>query len=230
MQLSEIFDDLSYLDLNQLGIGGDLEGGIQSENFPKVISAINLAANSLYSKFPLRKVQIAIQQYDHITSYILDRKYAFSNDESTETYKYIIDSPYEPFNNDVIYVDKVFNEIGEELPLNDNDFYYSIFTPKYNVVQVPYPDAENALYVEYRATPVKIETDNTDLTVNVEIPEHLREAMLFYVAHKLYAPIDPNLSVGYFNKYTEFCNQVDYYGLVNRDMNTNLKLERNGWV
>jgi len=236
MILSEIFDHLTYGELSQLAIGGNNTDGIKEADYKAIVGHINLALTELYKRFPLKLNSVAIQLYDHITNYKLHSDYAITNESSTETYKYIIDSPYYPFTDDVLMIERVINENAEELPLNDTNEYYSLFTPMYNVVQVPYPDLDNAIEVQYKAAPTKIDTtvDGFDPdTTEVVIPNHMLEPLLTYVAYRIYTGNKLNKGSDISNLYSKFnalCAEIDYKGLVNKDINTNLNFWRNGWA
>lgn len=240
--LNEIFEDLSYGELAQLYIGGKGKG-IPILEYPKLISATNLALTALYSRFPLNEKQLDIQQYDNITIYHLDAKYAQSNEGSSEPTKYILDTPELPFLDDVIRVTAAFNEIGEEVPLNDenaiNDIdglSYSWFTPSYDSVQIPFPIGTNECSFVYRAKHVKIPLTTTDAnTVEVEVPESLREALLTYIGARIYSSRGSESSLGLsqvlYAKYESICLEVEQRNLLlNGASATNIKLEFNGWV
>jgi len=231
MLLSELLESLSLVELSQLAVSGESTRAIPIDMYPIVITHINSALSQLYSKFPLKHRQVIIQQYAHIANYVLHDRYARSNTTSTETYKYIMDSEFDIFTNDVISVDRVFNENGDEVSLNNADDYYSVFTRVYNVIQTPYPEDENAWTVIYRASPTKIDVNIEDpSTVEVEFPPHMLEALSAYVAHKALSTINPDASSTAIGKFLRLCEDMDKYGLYNRDFNTNLKLWRNGWV
>jgi len=233
MLLSTVFDRLTTIELSQLAVGGEEEGAIEESNYPKILTAINGALNQLYIRFPLKLQEVMIQQFDHISNYTLHTDFAQSNTASTEVYKYINDYAAEPFTDDVIKVELVYNEIGVELPLNDPDDHYSVFTPQYNVLQIPYPDAANAVSVVYRATPTLLVTTSTDLTVDVPIPPQMIEPLIAYTAHLIFGAGNIGGSEdasAYLAKYLRLCEDLEKYGAFNVTRNTNLKLWRNGWV
>lgn len=241
--LNEIFDDLTYGELAQLYVGGAESDGIPIAEYPKVISAVNLALTALYSRFPLNEKEVDIQQYDSITEYHLDVKYAVSNTGSTEPIKYIIDTVEDPFLDDLIRITAAYDEVGNEVPLNDEDSVNitdgktnSWFTPSYDSIQIPTPVSTNKCSFVYRAKHVKIPLNTSDIpSVEVLIPESLREALLSYVGARIYSARGNESALGLsqalYSKYEGICVQVEQKNLLlNGSSNTNTKLENNGWV
>ena len=123
MYLNELFDQLTYGELSQLEYGGVDNEGITQEDHKRILPHINLALTELHKRFLIREEEVTIRCYDHIETYVLDSKYAATNTESTEPYKYIHDTVFEPFVDNVLRIEKVFNEDGQELFLNETDPY-----------------------------------------------------------------------------------------------------------
>jgi len=232
MQLSEILEYLMYGELANLAIGSDEEGHIREKDIPKVISNINLAMIDIYKRYPVLVKLINIQMYEHISMYQLHSKYAARNFNSVEPYKYLIDSVFYPFNDDVIKILGVVNEGGTPYPLNVENDELSVFTPAYNIIQVPYPINENKIQVEYQAYPAKIPSDTTDLTLEVNLPEFLLEPLISYVNYKLLTRVgvDKPESINYLKKYELEMNRINDLGVFNSDSRINLKLELNQWA
>ncbi len=177
-----------------------------------------------------------IQQYEHISNYVLNSKYALSNDDNGEDDHYIVDSSLNPFEDDILRIEALYNEEGLEIPLNDmHDVDYSYYLSSYNTIQVPYPDADNAFVVIYRANHAKIDTTLTDVTgVEIDLPDALEEALIYFVASKAFAIRSSteavNESANYYNKFLQAMNDVTINNTLNTSVNnTNLHLEMNGW-
>jgi hypothetical protein len=140
MKLSDVINHLELGELNLSNMGGDEEDGLNPNNFGKVISYINLGLIALYTKFPVKTKELFITPVEHITNYKLHTDYLVSNQESTAPYKYLNSSYDDPFTNDLALVERVFDELGCELPLNNSACCDSLFTPSYNVLQIPCPN------------------------------------------------------------------------------------------
>ena len=234
MLLSEVFDQLTFGELSQLNMGGVDNIGIQPCDYPKVVPHINLGLAAIFARFSLKRQEVVVQQYDEIQQYILDKKFAQTNTEAVPYKKYIIDSVYQPFTNNVLKIEKVINEDGQELYKNDTDEYWSITTPAYNIVQVPYPEKENQMIVTYRAShdPILLPDLNPE-EVDVSISPAILEPLLLYVAARVYSNLSSeggNEGAAYMAKYEASCRKIEELGLPQKDETKNDRLDNAGWV
>lgn len=234
MLLSDVFDQLTFGELSQLNMGGVDNIGIQPCDYPKVVPHINLALSVLFARFSLRREEVVVQQYDEIQNYILDSRYSQTKNDPDIYKKYIMDSVYQPFRDNVLKIEKVINENGEELYKNDTGEYWSITTPAYNVVQVPYPEKENQMIVTYRAShdPI-ILTDLNPMKVDVSVSPAMLEPLLLYVAARVYANLTTeggNEGKEYMNKFEISCRKIEELGLPQKDETKNDRLDTSGWV
>ena len=235
MYLSDLFDQLTYGELSQMEYGGADNVGITEPNFKRIIPHINLALTSIYTKFPLRTEEVIVKQYEHIQTYTLDRKYAQTNTESEFSPRYIMDSEFEPFHDNVLKIERIYDELGRELFSNDDTEYWTIWTPEYNSFQIPYPDPENALSIEYRADHPRINLVNLDpSTTEVRIPPQLVSAVCFFIASRVHGAMagegHTQVANNYMQKYEMTCNEMINLNVFNKQIMNNLKLEVAGWV
>lgn len=234
MLLKTVIDHLKTGEFSLVNLGGNDEEGVTSNNVESIINHINIGLVNLYTRFNLHMGEIQIQQYAHIQRYKLNKAYAQSNAESAISAKYLIDTDDEPFNDNVLVVTNVYDELGCELPLNDSAYENSVYTPSYNVIQVPCPDDENAMTVIYRAGPDLLEVDGCNLEQDVPVPIQLLEALLYFVAYRFKATRPDVESIAesnnYFMRYKEVCDVTSMQGLYNAPFKTNSKLEERGFV
>lgn len=237
MKLSEVFEMLQYGELANVSISGNIdeEVGIRVEDYPLLISHINLALTDLHTKFNLKEKEVVIQQYENLPYYELDSKYAVTNTDSNVEIKYIVDSVYSPFIDDVLRINAAFDECGQELPINDENQCSSIFLNSYKRIQVPYPNPENAIWLTYRANHEKLSMSSPDLNADVNIPAYCVEALLSYVASRVHSQRtsqeSQGLSVNLMAKYQMICAQIEEKNVLhNSPSNTNFKLGERGWV
>ena len=134
MLLSEIFDQLTYGELASIAMGGAGASGIVQTDYPAIINSINLGLTEIHKRLDLRREEIFVQQYDQIQQYYLEPKYAVSNLESDEPIKYITDSEENPFLGNVLRIERIINEGGVELYVNDENQYCTVWTPSYNSI------------------------------------------------------------------------------------------------
>lgn len=234
MKLAEVFSQLAHGELSPFNMGGSEDIGIQPVDYHKVIPHINLTLNVLFTRFSLRRQEVVVQQFDEIQRYFLNSDYAQTNSQSTAYKKYIMDSVYQPFTDNVLKIEKVINEDGQELYTNDTGEYWSVTIPEYNVVQVPYPEKENQMIVTYRASHDPIKLANLDPnTQNVDISPAMLEPFLFYIAARLHSNTtaeDLEKSSVFMNKYEMACSRIEDVGIPQKDATKNDRLESLGWV
>ena len=230
MLLSDLFSYIATLDSAAINIGGDDEGMIAGKHYPKVINAINLAMIELYTEFPIRERSLAIQLYEHITEYELHPDYAQTNTASTEIYKYIQDSSFDPFiENNVIKIERVYDEEGTELSINKDEDIYSLYTPAYNILQHPYPSDDNAIVLTYRSLPETISVDVVPETYEVLLPRQLLNLALIFINHKLLSSVNKQESLAKLNEYASALNLAKSRSLFRQDDFPNDKIEAMGW-
>ena len=237
MTLDEIFDQLSFGELSQIRPGGFFTAGevVPDEDQRQVITHLNLALTELHKRFWLSSKELNVQLYPHISTYTLDKRYAVQNKLSTYMPKYIIDSMYQPFNNDLLKIEMVFNECGECVPLNDRTNPNSLYTPQWNSIQVPMPYEGAAILVQYRADHEKIEWEPMlDPTkVQVDIPMGLMEPLCLFIGHRAYRALNSDggqENMNYYQQFEAACQKAIDMGLQVTANTTNMKLDHYGWV
>lgn len=237
MKLSEVFNYLESGELGNIALGvpdvDSVIGEIRPEHWPKLIAHTNLALTALYTRFWLSSKEEIIQLFPHIQQYWLDRKYAQTNTLSPESYRYIMDSVFMPFQDDVLKIEEIHNEGGEIVYLNDLTQPWSVFTPTYNSIQIPYPMWCNSLVIHYRANhpQIPLDTDKPN-QVELQIPHGFLEPLLFYIAHRVFASMNVDNdgeSNNYLQKYENSCKQLESKGLHITPNYSNLRLDQNGW-
>jgi len=235
MLLSDLFEQLTIGELSQLSLSGIDEIGISECNYIKVVPHIQLGLTELHKRFPVRMQEVIVQQYDSITDYELNSKFAVTNKESEAPIKYIEDSIFEPFVNNVLRIESIHDEDGQELFLNDSGEYWSVHTSSYNTIHVPLPEKENVMSVMYRADHDKIPIIELDpYTTEINVPLSLLEALLFYVAARVYTNLNSDGAISdgnnYMQKFEASCVRAEEANTINRDNTANKKLDKMGWV
>jgi hypothetical protein len=237
MKLSEVFELLQYGELASISISGGIDEvkGIRVEDYPTLISHINLALTDLHTKFNLKERELVIQQYDNITIYHMQSDYAVSNTSSTQPVKYIVDTEEDKFNDDILRVNAIFDEAGCELPINDENRANSLFLNGYSSLQIPFPSSENSVFIMYRANHEKLNVQLPDLEAEINIPAYCVEALLSYVTSRVHCQRTTQEAqanaVSYMAKYNNLCDQIEERNnLHNNPSNSNFKLGENGWV
>jgi hypothetical protein len=216
MTLNELLTSLSYGNLSNLRVGGSGSGTIPDEHKAKVIGYVNQALLKLYTKFVLSEKELTLRAFDNSMSYPL-RKIHADTDSNNTAQKHIHDTEWDKFEGDVIKVLTVFNEIGDEIPLNREDDLSSFFTPYIDTLQIPKPRDGDVYFVQYQAKHSKLTLD--DLEQEVNVPFSLTEALSDYVAYAAISPMNgPEHSAKafeYLQKFEMQCDQVLQKDLVN---------------
>jgi hypothetical protein len=236
--LHDIFIDLSGGEFSNLKIGAfnmnDPESEPDPRSYLQLIRHINLGLTAIYTEFLLRSEECYVELHEQIALYHLDYRWASSNAASTEDPKYIIDTVANPFNDNVLKIEEVYDEGGNLLRLNDPQEELSVFTPRFNTIQVPWPNDFNTLAVQYRADhPTISYVDGmAPDEVYVEVPRQLREALLFYVASRVYAGINTEKPEAndYYRKYVAKINDINRIGLYITTDQDNDRFTEGGWL
>lgn len=237
MKLSFLLEQLSQGEFRQMALGGSEYSGILPENYHKVIPHINMGMIELHKRFNLKTKTVLIQQYEHISTYHLDPRYALTNTASTASPKYIVDTLYEPFvdKNEVICIERVLDENGSEYVLNDPQHPYSIFTPTPLSIQIPFNDGDNAMSIEYRAMPNVLSSTISNVEdQEVEIPITYLQPLLLFIAGR-YLTTTGNLEqeqsgMAFLARYEAACVDIHNGGLTISINASNQKFEKNGWI
>jgi len=165
----------------------------------KIILYINLGLIELYKRFNLSTGEAILTMSEGKTIYRLD------GTDSNVT----LEGPY-------MYLISAFDEDGNELTLNNEDDPFSVFTPRFNVVQIPYPITGKALSLIYGQEPPTI-TQTTDI---LPIPLTLLEALLHYIGYRAHGSIDGNIQAENNTHYQRFeasVNRALALGVINQD-------------
>lgn len=235
MKLSDFLQNIALNELQGSSLVELTGFQINKEQLPKVIQAINQSLEYLFSTLPLKQSQVIIKLHDGISRYYLDSDYAMSNHESTYP-KYIMDSKYEPFADDVLLIQQVSTENGYNLVMNDTFNPASVQIPEYNCVLVPDSIRQHKhLVVTYRASHKVIPLDSTyDSKLTINIPASLNGALQAYVASIVYNSFGgaeySQLGQFYYGKFKTMIEELKLQGIGEQSMlGLNIKPILRGW-
>lgn len=235
MKLSEFLQNIALGELegsNLIEMGGY---EILPKHIPKVINALNQALDYFYSIFPLKENQLVIRLYPNISRYYLDKDYADTNLEAK--LKYIVDSPANSFENDVLQIQAVFTDNGTSLSINDPLTWSGVSTPEYNCIQVPEMTLNSCKYltVLYRAKHKRIPLNADPEKVIVSIPSSFEGALQTYVASLIFmftrGDDNKQLSNSLFGKFKTQVEELKLEGIGYKPVHgINIKPELGGWL
>lgn len=227
MELQQVIDTVKYGELTNISWKA-------CDRVPALISFLNQGLVDLYSKFPLLEKQVIIQQLPQISIYKLTRDFARTNVRSEQLHRYILDTPYEPFVEDILQITGAYEEHGIEIPLNDEHNPNSWFTPSYNTIQIPNANENETAFITYKAKHPYINPETNEMRTPVEVPPCLEEALFTYIAYKSLVSMGSQDTQAqaqfYLQKYDQLCNTVkELNTLGNYVCPSNLKLRWRGF-
>lgn len=234
MKITELFRRLSFGELSNLAVSNN-DGTLVEEKHPQIIQYVNEGLLRLHSRFLLYEKNLLLEQYSHIINYHLIKKFSEHAGSNTH-HPYIKDLPDEPFQDDVIKILAVHNEFGTQLPLNDKDNPYSMFTPQPDILQIPFPQERRPLAVTYQARhPILDDREGHILSQEIDIPFSLEGALQSFVGYKTYSHMNgqENIVKGQENMaaYEAICTEIQDRDLVSQSFHTSFfKLELRGFV
>lgn len=228
--VAEFYTRMSYGQLSNLAMA-ETPGQLSATGKPKVLAAANDALLRLYSRFVLKEANVLIEMHSHITFYHLIKRFSRTEGSTSEEYRYILDLPWEVFEDDVIKPTKVTDSTGNELKLNDPTDPWSVTTPQGKILQVPRPVNYRALSVLYQASHKKL-VEETDV---IEVPETLLEALCEYTAYKVFSHMNTPESVQkgmlHEQNFEKICADVIAQDLVHTSISAaNTRFTKNGWI
>lgn len=236
MLLQEVFDQLAYGELLQLELGTSNHGGISTDNYPKIVASVRMGLTELFKKLNLSTELVNVVMLEEVTKYRLHSDHSLRNAPVTGVYQYIDDTGITQFNNRLIKIERVFDEVSNELHLNNNEEINSLFTPQYNVIEVPDPVAGSIIRVLYSKDHDYISGAPTidPTSIEVEIPIAYLEPLLYYVAGRillgsgnLSGNNDANILMA---KYNSSIDEIKSLNIMQQDNSNNIHARLNGWV
>lgn len=237
MEISELFQQLSVGELSNLAISDDGQGYIREEARLKILIHCNEALLRLYTRFLLKESEVTLITFPNITNYFLLKKYGISQKNTEKGPFYIMDKYDEPFSEDVIKVLYAVDKFGNTIPLNSELEPFSIFTPQFNIVQVPYPERIDRFSLVYQAShPVLTTSDLAGSDAKkIELPPALHGALRAYIAYCVFSNMNTQESSQKAQEHLGFfegiCEEVSSKNIAGADLSeTSSKFEKRGWV
>jgi hypothetical protein len=221
MQISEMFRQLSLSEFSNIALGDKGAGTIRVSDQNRVILALDDGLIQLYQRFLVKEKILFLQAQEGKSFYRIHPDYAFTNTGVTDGPHYIIDNANAPFTGDFHRFLDIADEIGNRYTLNSEMSEYSLFTPEYDLLQIPRPIVGALYAVEYQALHPTLVPDDT--TQTIELPPNLVRPLRYYAASMVYGSMNTqeNTAKGieYFNKYEELCVRLEQTDLLNTSRN-----------
>lgn len=232
MLVSDLFHKLSLGELSNLSLSGEGSGDILEDKKPRILAYINEALLRLYSRFVLLEDDLILEQLPWILNYPLEMINATTQaPPPAGKHTYILDTEAKPFTGDVIKITRVRNDHGYQIPINDEESPFSVFTPSPQILRVPKPAAGRLLGVDYQAKHPEL----TEATDRILLPDTLHKALSSYVAYLTFSHMNTQemavKSQEHLSLYEGVCQEVERMDLVNSSSSqTNTRFAKRGWI
>jgi len=232
MTLSDVFDQLAYGEFSKIFLGES--GAIPQASWNRIIAHINLGLTELYKRFDLKQVELPVE----VLAGTLDYDLKEGGDFIEILHVFNSDNVEIPLNNRVTainkewgaaqaVVDRVHTNVPSVLSVNPQ-MLPQVLTVVYKAGHVPIPKIADA------------DLDGFDLTgVQIDLPVTYLEALLYFVASRIFNPMDLSNVVGrqpfhsgnnYYSKYEAACAQLMTKGLdISEKLDTGL-FQRKGFI
>lgn len=231
-KVSEVYKALALTTLKSAGFITDDKIGIEEWGKPEVLALINEGLTRLHSRFQLKTNNCIVEMKEGRTDYPLQKPYSYEQFNPTiAPYPYIMDTPQEPFQEDVIKILEVYDNKGNRRILNDTGSgNEGLFTPRPDTLQVVWPRKFEALNIQYQAKHKEVTQEGE----YVDLPETLYSALENWVGYRYHTGLNTEGSSAkaaeYLQLYESICGEVTDHALVGHtDSFSNFKFEQRGW-
>lgn len=237
MTLDDVFKALAHGELSQVFTGDTPAGELSLDHRRQALSSIELGLTALYRRFRLKDGRVLLRPAPGVQTYLLDSKYALSNELSLAPTRYLIDSVDRPFKDDALRIEEVEDAEGGLVPLNDSNCADTLRTPDLLSLWLPATKEFGDLTVLYRTKHPTIPKDQAlamPTSVRIELPQSHLQALLYYVASRAYNPMfrggEMHEGNNWAARYEQECQRLEADYLVIDEDYEDDRFCRNGWV
>lgn len=135
MLLQEVFDQLACSELNNINVVDQTTKLVTPDKYRVVATAVNAGLTALHTRFLLRKGELTlVLQPDRTTYQLVSRSVIPAGAEASDA-KYIL--PAADFRDNLLKIQQVFDDKGQELGINNHSEYFSVREINYDTIEVP---------------------------------------------------------------------------------------------
>ena len=209
MTLDECLKQLALGKLSNLSLAEN--GEIKTAKKALVVNYLNEALLRLYTQFPIKEKSLIVELYEGRTDYPLTSEHSVRKATGllTDPFDYyIMDTKENPFQDDILTILSVWDDLDRKRPLNDPENILAVMVPQPNLIQVNVTATGRILNVIYRAKHLILTPDKG--TDKVELPANLFGALFSYVAFLVHSSMNTKEAVENAQKYyAEYQNMVN---------------------
>jgi len=230
----QIMSNLTYGELSQYAVGGANQGQVLEKDYPRVMSAINRGVNEIQKDLSVHEGSIRLRLIEGVLTYPIHSQHSMVT--GTHVHKFVDDSTYEPFEDDILRILRVYDKGGTELPINEHNLSNTIYVPAHNVIQHPFVIDQDILGVVYSrfSKAVTVTTAEEAASTYLAIPDPTLSALYAYVASIMSAGITTAQEISDSDKwraeYEARIAKLKYNPATPPESYSNTKLTDNGFV
>lgn len=236
--LKELFNLMATGEFSNIALSRTDTGSLHEQDYEKVIGHLNLGILEIYKRFKFLQNELTLHTDPRVNKYYLRTdRVAASHNMNLNTY--IAEPEDEEGCLNIIEVTGVFNSAGDEYKMNNRFLTPSIVQMAPDILRIKGLETPEILTVAYQACPTEILLDDDfELEdVVVQIPKTILEALLYYVASRVYKPTGSNestqnadKSASYQQQYELACQKLALYGLDTQDDDEPDNFTERGWA
>lgn len=238
--LKDLFSLLATGEFSNISLKKDKYDSLDEVEYGKVIGHINLALVEIYKRFPLKEEEIVLHATTDKELYYLRPKHtAVLNRLGGNSYIEVPEG-HDGYIN-IIELKEIYDSIQDRMVLNNRYLSPYIRQMSEDTLKITNLTADENFSIIYQAHPSPIILDD-DFDIDdymLNIPKTIIEALLYYVAVRVYKPSGANnstanadKSAGYQQQFELSCLRLEQLGLgIVSDTDTDPdKFERDGWI
>jgi len=238
VSLRELFSMLATGEFSNISLSRNTTGSISESEYPKIIGHINLGLIEIYKRLRLMENEVTLHAVPEVSDYYLREDRIASLAQISQTRYIERPANYDGFLN-IIEITKVFDTLGNELTLNNRFVTPAIIQTSTDSLKITKLEEAQTFQIVYQAYPNKIVLDSSFDPEDyiLQIPTTILEALLFYIAYRVYKPtgannstVNADKSASYQQQYELSCQKLELYGLGIQDCDQDNTFETKGWV
>lgn len=201
MNLGELKRQIAFGELSNLVWAKD--GELVDKYDAYVTEFVYEALNILYDKYNIKQEAVYLEPIEGKQDYEISNEHLMSGQDLDPTYDQYLWLPNQTkFDSDILKITGVIDFMGRGLLLNDRYAKNSLFTPKYNVLQIPALLVNAGHEFEIQLAMAHPSFENGDEST-IEIPVPYIPAVRAYVAYLVHSNLNTENAVQNATKYLQ---------------------------
>lgn len=236
--LKDLFTLLATGEFSNIALSRNNTGGINESEYAKIVGHINLGLVELYKRFRLMNNELVLHvSPTTMTYYLREDRMVPAHQISSSRYIERPDDLEGCLN--IVEITGAFDADGNELTINNRFKTPAIVQSSTDTLKISKLTEAQTISITYQAFPSKIvlDADFDPEACVLPIPDTIIEALLYYIASRVYKPTGANnstanadKSAGYQQQYELSCQKLELFGLGIQDDDSSNTFEEKGWA